>query len=102
MKSVFIGWATLVFDAYLFDLFYELYKTAETCLKSLREAQSFEINSELPEKIKSCGGVVPYAVVSGNVKALSASLKSQYFSSVRGVIRQNKMLNLSEWTLMWN
>ncbi|KFM63036.1 Mitochondrial ubiquitin ligase activator of nfkb 1, partial [Stegodyphus mimosarum] len=105
-ESVFIESATLVFDVCLFSLFYKLYKTRKICLKSLKEAQNFEINSELPEKVQSSGGVVPYAVVSGNVKALSTSLKSQYFSSVRGVIREKiikeRKVKWSPMLRMWS
>lgn len=78
----------LTIEIFLTYLTYKLYKTNANCLQSLKEVQCFELDNELHKKVQEKNGVVQYAAISGNVKAVSLPLRSQYLPYLQGVIRE--------------
>ncbi|XP_054710683.1 mitochondrial ubiquitin ligase activator of nfkb 1-like [Uloborus diversus] len=89
MENTIMEVTVLAAEVAIFSFFYRLYKSKSECLQSLTEAQCFELSPNLKENVQNKGGVIPYAVITGNIKALATPLKSQHFSHIRGVIREN-------------
>ncbi|KAG8200206.1 hypothetical protein JTE90_024985 [Oedothorax gibbosus] len=97
-ESILEKCAVIGIDVFFLSLFYKLYKEKSNCLKDLKNAEHFELNSELLKNLQSKGGCVPYAVITGKVKAISRPLFSEHFDLLRGVIRE-KMTN--EHKIRW-
>lgn len=89
--------AIIGIDAVLLAVFYRLYKEKSVCAKNLMEAQRLDINNDLAKKVEDSGGTIPYASVTGKVKALSSPLQSDH-TSLRGVM-QEKIIN--EYKIRW-
>lgn len=80
-------------------LFYRQYKTHAECLKSLKEAQNLELDTELRKNVENNNGVIKYAAVSGKIQALTPPLRSQYVPYLSGVIREKITI---ERKVKWN
>lgn len=106
MDSVLLEFTALGVDIIVFSVFYGLYKHRSECVKSLKKAECFEIDNELQNKVASNGNIIPYAVISGTVKALGTPLRSQYISHLRGVIREKivkeRKVRWSPILRLWN
>ncbi|GFY46161.1 mitochondrial E3 ubiquitin protein ligase 1 [Trichonephila inaurata madagascariensis] len=90
--------AILGIDAVLLAVFYRLYKEKSNCALNLKEAQHLEINNDLVKKVEDSGGTIPYASVTGKVKASSSPLRSDHTPSLCGVM-QEKIIN--EYKIRW-
>ncbi|CAL1289978.1 unnamed protein product [Larinioides sclopetarius] len=86
LENILESCAIIGFDVLCFTLLYSKYKEGSNCLKALKGAKQFEMNSELKNELEGCGGTIPYAVISGKVKALSTPLRSEHPPFVRGVL----------------
>ncbi|GBN58074.1 Mitochondrial ubiquitin ligase activator of nfkb 1 [Araneus ventricosus] len=98
LEKILEACAIIGLDVCCFTFFYSIYKEGANCLKALKEAKQLEMNSELQKKLEDCGGTIPYAVISGKVKALSAPLRTEHFPFLRGVL-QEKITN--EFKVRW-
>lgn len=88
MESILVELVALGVDVAIFSVLYKLYRQRSENARSLKEAPVLDINSQLPNKIEKSGNVIPYAVVSGAVKATTTPLKSQFLPHIKGVIRE--------------
>lgn len=88
MESLLVELVALGVDVAIFTVFYKLYRHRAENTRALKEAPILDINGQLPSKIEKSGNVIPYAVISGAVKATVTPLKSHFLPHIKGVIRE--------------
>ncbi|GIX91240.1 RING-type E3 ubiquitin transferase [Caerostris darwini] len=98
LEKILEAGAAIGINVFLCVFSHKLYVDKTKCLNNLKEAQHLELNRETAQKVEDSGGTIPYAVISGKVKALTAPLRSEHLSSLRGVMQESI---ISEYKVRW-